>query len=87
MMDLWTLLVETIFGGFWLSVIGMLIIMILIMTFGSLSIVSIIFFTLLFLIAMAFGYGYPIIIIPIFMLASYYLVSQWIGWMERSGGN
>ena len=87
MIDLWTLLVENIFGGFWLSVFGMIIIMALILAFGGVSVVSMVFFLLIFFVAMAMGYGYPIIIVPIFMLAMYYMVSQWIGYLERSGGN
>jgi hypothetical protein len=86
MMDLWTLLVENIFGGFWLSVFGMTLIMFIILAIGSLSGAAILEYLMLFLFAMALGYGYPLITVLFFGIIVYYFVSQLIGWQERSGG-
>jgi hypothetical protein len=86
-MDLYTLLVENVFGGFWLSVVGLGVIILIILAMGGLSGYSMLTFLTFFLICMAFGYGYVILMILILGIAMYYAVSQYMGWLERSGGN
>jgi hypothetical protein len=86
-MNLWDLFVGTVFGGFWLSVLGLAVILLIILAMGGISGFSILTFLLFFLACMAFGYGYPIFEILIFGIALYYAVSQYMGWAERSGGN
>ena len=87
MMNLWDLLVENIFGGFWIAVFGMAMIFFIILAMGSLSGYTILLFLAIFILAMAYGYGYPIIMVLVFIFAAYYMISQWQGWIERSGGN
>ena len=66
-MDLWTLLVETIFGSFWLAVIGMVIIMFLIMAMGRISAWTNLTYQGIFLFVMSIGYGYRLFSIIIWV--------------------
>ena len=86
-MNLYDLLVNTVFGGFWLSVVGLAVIILIILAMGGLSGYSILTFLIFFLVCMSFGYGYVLLMIIIFGIALYYAVSQYLGWLERSGGN
>ena len=72
MPDLWTVMVEMIFGGFWLSIVGLCLLFSVILMLGGLSSFSIMTFCLSFVLVMVMGYGYPIITIP--------LVTLIIGW-------
>ena len=66
MLDLWQLFVVDVFGGFWLSVLGLaLIIYIILAVFGKVSANSTLSYLTLFLFAMAYGYGKAIFTIPI----------------------
>ena len=65
MMDLWTLFVENVFGGFWMSVFGLCALIFMILALGRLSGWSIISFIIVFFLAMAIGYGYPLVLVLI----------------------
>lgn len=74
MFDLWTFFVEQLFGGFWLSVLGiMVLIFIILAVFGKMSKMTVIFYEMLFAMTMTMGYGYKwisaLIGIAIFMWA------------------
>ena len=86
MMDLWTLFVENIFGGFALTIIGFVMILGLILMMGSVSIVSVIFFMITFLLAMTFGYGEPLITIGCVVVILVWWVMQFQGFLDRGGG-
>lgn len=65
-LDLWTLFVEIIFGGFWITVGCLILVMFIIMgVFGRVSITSVISFLAIFLLAMVLGYGYVWMYIPL----------------------
>lgn len=66
-MDLWTVFVENIFGGFWISVVGLMAVMMLILMMGSISAFTAVNFVLIFFMAMAMGYGHPLVTIPLFI--------------------
>lgn len=87
LMNLWDLFVENVAGGFWLSVVILTIIILIILALGGLSGFTILTYLTLFFVAMAYGYGYPLINVLVFAIALYYAVSQFNGWLERSGGN
>jgi len=87
MMDLWTLFVENVFGGFWIAVIALGLVLLIILAFGSISGLTILEFLGLYFFAMALGYGYPIFTVMLFAFVLYYFISSLIGWTERSGGN
>lgn len=56
--DLWTFFVENLFGSFWLSVLGVgVIIFVLLAVLGKVSKVSVAFYELLFIMAMTLGFG------------------------------
>jgi hypothetical protein len=63
--DLWQILVEYTFGGFWLSVIGLVVVFGVILMIGGLSGFSTMIFILAFILAMTMGYGYPLITVPL----------------------
>lgn len=85
MISIWNLFVEQVFGGFWLSVFGLSLIFFLIMAMGSVSIFDIVTFLLFFLLAMALGYGYAIITVPIVILVVAWSIFQWVRFQERGG--
>ena len=86
MMDLWTLFVENIFGGFWLSVGGLLVVMAIILMMGGVSFLTVIIFGMFFILSMAIGYGHPIIIIPIVIGIFTAFVLEIIGFLESGAG-
>lgn len=64
--DLYTVFVEAVFGGFWLSVLGLAIIMFVLMgPLGGLSQFTTMHYCMIFVYAMALGYTHPLILIPI----------------------
>ena len=65
MPNLWDIFVEYVFGGFWLSVVGLSVVMTIMMMLGGVSAFSTMIFCLAFLLVMAMGYGYPIITVPL----------------------
>ncbi len=86
MMDLWTLFVENLFGGFWLSVGGLLVIMAIILMMGGVSFLTVLIFGMFFILSMAIGYGHPIITIPIAIGIFTAFVLEIIGFMESGAG-
>ena len=63
--DLYTIFVEVVFGGFWLSVLGLAIIMFVLMgPLGGLSHFTTMHYCMIFIYAMALGYTHPLILIP-----------------------
>jgi len=86
MMDLWTLFVENIFGGFWISIIGLLAVMGIILMMGGVSFLTVIIFSSFFILSMAIGYGHPIITIPLAIAIFGGFVFELIGLLESGGG-
>ena len=86
MMDLWSLFVENIFGGFWLSIGGILVVMNIILMMGGVGFLTVIIFSAFFILAMAIGYGHPIITIPIVIAIFTGFILELIGFMESGGG-
>lgn len=61
-LDLWTLFVHYTFGGFWFAVIGLILVMFVIMgILGRMSIYSVMWYLVMFVFAMALGYGYVLL--------------------------
>jgi hypothetical protein len=76
-MDLYTVFVENVFGGFWLSVFGLAFIMFVIMgVVGGLSVLTVGFHLALFFLAMAIGYTQPLIMIPLWGFMMFWSVTQ-----------
>jgi hypothetical protein len=75
-LDLWTFFVDQLFGGFWIAVFGIgLLIWLIIGVFGRLSKISQINYLLLYFMVMTIGYGYRWLtaIIGTLLLAGLYL--------------
>ncbi|MGC9309797.1 MAG: hypothetical protein ACP5D2_03840 [Candidatus Nanoarchaeia archaeon] len=77
-MDLWTLFVENIFGGFWIAVFALLFIFVIILVLGGVSGLSILMFTQTFLLAMAWGYGLSLMSVLIFLVIGLWVGAQFI---------
>jgi len=58
-LDFWTLFVNGVFGGFWMTVVGLMLLMFIIMgVLGRISIYSVTWYCIMFLLAMTLGYGF-----------------------------
>ena len=64
-LDLWSLLVENIFGTFWVAVSSLAFLQFIILSIGGVSSYSSMMLVGIFLLAMALGYGNLIISVPI----------------------
>lgn len=58
MIDLWTLLVQGIFGGFWGCIFGLSMLFYIMFMIGRVSQVTALNFIMVFIFAMSIGYGY-----------------------------
>lgn len=74
--DLWTVFVVQVFGGFWLSILGLMVVIGLILMFGGVSYFTLFVYELVFLISMTIGFGYNMITIPLFALIVFWSVTQ-----------
>jgi len=73
-MDLWTLLVELTFGGFYSAVFGMTFIFLIILMMGGISIYTAMWFCAIFLFVMFLANGVWIIVLPISILIIFMLI-------------
>ena len=85
MIDLWMLLVENIAGGFWLAVMLVTFIFFIVLAIFGCSIFDNLTFNMMFLMAMAIGYGYAIITVPLSIFILGWFTFQFISWIERGG--
>ena len=85
-MDLWSLFIENIFGGFWMSIVGLIAVMGIILMLGSVGFPTVIIFSMFFILAMAIGYGHPIITIPIVIIILATFTFEIIGFIDKGGG-
>ena len=78
-LDFWSLFVSGVFGGFWLAVIGIILVMFIIMgILGRISVYSVTWYCIMFFLAMTLGYGYVTlnIFITLALLVAFYF--SWI---------
>lgn len=83
MINLWDLFVEYLFGSFWVAVMFIILIFFVILMLGGVSYYTVIIFIMYFLLAMAIGYGYPLITVAIAVFGTMYLVYQGFKWLEN----
>ena len=81
-MDLWSLLVEYTFGGFYSAVFGMTFIFLLILMMGGVSIFTAMWFCAIFLFVMFLGNGVWLIVVPISILIIYMFVKGFISFID-----
>ena len=85
--DLYGVFVESVFGGFWLSVAGLAFVMFIIMTIvGGLSMWTTLTYLGFFIMTMAIGYTQPMIIIPIWSALMIWSVIQWSRFINQTSG-
>ena len=61
-LDMWNLFVVSVFGGFWIAVIGLILLFFIIMgPLGKISIYTVMQFCMVFVLAISIGYGYVFI--------------------------
>lgn len=86
-LDLWTLFINYVFGSFWLAVIGLCLLMFIILMLGRISIYTSTMYIILFVLAMALGYGIVIVnmFITLMMLVAFYF--SWIKYLNSAGGS
>ena len=75
--DLYQIFVESVFGGFWLSVLGLSVIMFILMgPIGGLSQFTTMHYCIVFVYAMSLGYTQPLIILPLWIALIGWFVFQ-----------
>lgn len=85
--DLYAVFVESVFGGFWLSIAGLAFVMFVIMTIiGGLSMWTTLTYIGFFILSMSIGYTQPLIIIPIWSVLMIWSVIQWSRFLNQTSG-
>ncbi len=87
MIDLWALLVENIFGSFYVAILGLAAIFLIILILGGVSFLTALWYDGIFLVVMNLGYGTRIIPALVFIALFLWFALQIKGYIERSGGN
>ena len=76
MINLWDLFVEYTFGNFFIAVMFIALIFFVILQLGGISYYTVIIFLMYYFLAMAIGYGYNIIVVPIAIFSTVYCIYQ-----------
>jgi hypothetical protein len=85
-LDLWTLFVNYVFGGFWLAVIGLALLMFVVMgILGKISIYSCTWYMVMFVLAMGLGYGYVTLNIIITLVLVVAFLFSGKNYLDRTG--
>ena len=84
MLNLWDLFVEYIFGSYWIAILFIAMIFFVILMLGSVSFYTVIIFMIYFFLAMALGYGYPLITVAIAVFGTMYLIYQFFKWVNMN---
>jgi hypothetical protein len=83
-LDLWNLFVNYVFGGFWLSVIGIGLLLFIIMgILGRNSIYTTMWYLIMFILVMMLGAGIGIISFMITLILLIAAFFSWKGYFER----
>jgi len=81
-LDLWNLFVTFTFGNFWMAVFGIIILLFIIMAvLGRVSIYTVTWYCIMFLLAMTLGYGMVLINILVttaLIIAFYFSLKSYI---------
>jgi hypothetical protein len=82
MMDLWMLLVEYVWGGFYAAIFGMAMIFLVILMMGGVSIFTALWFCGIFLFVMFLGNGVWLIVLPVSILIIYMFVKGFTAFVD-----
>lgn len=86
MFSIWDLMVNQVAGGFYISVVLLVIIFAIILAIGGVSFFSTMLFSLVFGFMMALGYSQTAITTIMGLIIIGYLVIEIINFTERAGG-
>lgn len=81
-LDLWTLFVQYVFGGFWMAVIGLTLMIFVILMLGRISIYTSTWICVMFILAMTLGYGYVTINVLITLSILIALFFSWKSYVD-----
>lgn len=85
-LDLWTILVGYTFGGFWITVIALMLVMFLIMGWlGRISIYSCLMYLTMFVLCMSLGFGYTLLSLLITVAIIVWFYFSWKGYIDKAG--
>jgi hypothetical protein len=83
-LDIWNLLVNNVFGGFWLATFGVMFMLFLIMAIlGRMSIYTTMWFLIMFLLVMCLGYGLLTLTLAITVLCVVIVYLAVKGYIDR----
>lgn len=82
MMDFWALFVDYVFGGFYMAVFGIAIIMAIILMMGGVSIYTIVWFLAIYLYVMFLGNGVWLVVLPIWVLILYMFMKGLVAFVD-----
>jgi hypothetical protein len=83
MINLWDLFVENLFGSFFIAVLFIALIYFIILILAGISYYTIIIFLMFYALAMAIGYGIPIITVIVTTFAVMYFMYQMLKWWNN----
>lgn len=86
MIDLYTLLVEQLAGGFWISIVMLMTFFLILFAMAGVSFFSVLIFMGVFMFSMGLGYFMPTIIVLMAVAALVYFGMSVMGYVERGGG-
>ena len=85
--DLYGVFVESVFGGFWLSIGGLAFVMFIIMALiGGLSMWTTLTYLVFFLLAMSIGYGFGILSVVLWTILMAWSVIQYSRFINQYSG-
>ncbi|MFI5405061.1 MAG: hypothetical protein ACHQ1D_00965 [Nitrososphaerales archaeon] len=83
-LNLWDVFVEHTFGGFWISVFALCGVFFIILLLGGISAWTNLTYQMVFLLAMAIGYGQAIVIIPLWIAVMSWATFQMLQYINTS---
>jgi hypothetical protein len=81
-MDLWLLLVEYVWGGFYTTIFGMAMIFLIILMMGGVSIFTALWFCAIFLFVMFLGNGVWLVVVPVSILIIYMFIRGFTAFID-----
>ena len=82
-LDFWNVFVVYVFGGFWIAVIGLMLLMFVIMgVLGRISIYSVTWYCGFFLLCMTLGYGFIFLNLIITVILVIFFIFSWMSFFK-----
>ncbi len=85
-LDLYTIFINYIFGGFWMAILGLTLLIFIIMgVLGRMSIYTVTWYCAMFILSLTIGYGYITLNIFITIILIIALIFSIKGFLDRGG--